>query len=101
MEAVARLQADYTRLQARLDAMYLDKLDGRVNAEFFDRMAAEWRAEQDRLLRVVEKHQAANRSYLDQGVQLLELARRAPLLFARQTPREKRRLLDFVLSNCT
>jgi len=38
---------------------------------------------------------------MDEGVQLLELARNAQLLFAKQEPREKRRLLNFVLSNCT
>ena len=45
--------------------------------------------------------QAADRSYIDEGVQLLELARNAQRLFAKQDPREKRRLLNFVLSNCT
>ena len=81
--------------------MYLDKLDGRVDAAFFDRKAAEWRAEQDRLLRLIEEHQAANRTYLDEGVQLLELAHGAYELFQKREAREKRRLLNFLLSNCT
>ena len=38
---------------------------------------------------------------MDEGVQLLELARDARRLFERKEPREKRRLLDFVLSNCS
>ena len=99
-EAIARLQADHSRLQGRLDAMYVDKLDGRIDAAFFDRKVAEWRPEQDRLLRVIEQHQAANRTYLDEGVRLLELASKAHALFRQQAPREKRRLLDFVVSNC-
>ena len=81
--------------------MYVDKLDGRVDAAFFDRKAAEWRSEQDRILRTIEEHQSANQTYLDEGVQLLELARKAHVLFRKQKPSEKRRLLDFVLSNCT
>ena len=32
---------------------------------------------------------------------MLELARNAQRLFEKQEPREKRRLLNFVLSNCT
>ena len=32
---------------------------------------------------------------------LLDLARNAQRLFAMQKPREKRRLLNFILSNCT
>ncbi len=38
---------------------------------------------------------------MDEGVQFLELARNAQKLLERQEPREKRRLLNFVLSNCT
>jgi hypothetical protein len=56
---------------------------------------------QDRCLREIERHQEADKSYADEGVQLLELARKAQTLFDRQEPREKRRLLDFLLSNCT
>ena len=41
------------------------------------------------------------RGYMDEGVQILELARNAQRLFERQEPRQKRRLLNFVLSNCT
>jgi site-specific DNA recombinase len=72
-----------------------------VDGAFFDRMSAEWRAEQDRCLREIERHQAADQSYLEEGVRLLELARNAQRLFEKQEPREKRRLLDFVVSNCT
>jgi hypothetical protein len=100
-EAIARLQAEYTRLQNRIDAMYVDKLDGRVDTTFFDRKAVEWRGEQDRLLRSIEEHQTANRTYIDEGVRLLELAARAYELFQKQEPHEKRRLLNFLLSNCT
>ena len=38
---------------------------------------------------------------MDEGVRILELARNAQVLFERQPAREKRRLLNFLLSNCT
>jgi site-specific DNA recombinase len=38
---------------------------------------------------------------MDEGVQILELARNAQRLFERQEPRQKRRLLNCVLSNCS
>ena len=60
-----------------------------------------WRTEQEHCLREIERHQNADKSYMDEGVQLLELARNAQRLFERQAPRQKRRLLNFVLSNCT
>ncbi len=64
-------------------------------------MSAEWREEQNRCLRDIERHQNAEQSYMNEGVALLELARNAQSLFERQDAREKRRLLNFVLSNCT
>jgi hypothetical protein len=67
---------------------------------FFDSKSAEWRGEQDRLLRDVATHQAANQTYIEEGVQLLQSAHRAHELFERQEAGEKRRLLSFLPSNC-
>jgi site-specific DNA recombinase len=44
-EAIARLQAEHTKLQTRLDAMYADKLDGVIDRAFYERKANEWRGE--------------------------------------------------------
>ena len=99
--AIKRLEAEHKRLGERINAMYVDKLDGRVDTAFFDKMLAEWREEQNRCLRDIERHQNAEQSYMNEGVALLELARNAQSLFERQDAREKRRLLNFVLSNCT
>jgi site-specific DNA recombinase len=89
----------HKRLGDRINAMYLDKLDGRVDGAFFDKMSAEWCEEQNGNLREIARH--AEQSYLDVGVPLLELARNAQKAFERQQPRKKRRLFNFVLSNCT
>ncbi len=99
-EAIKRLEAESRRLEDRIHAMYVDKLDGVVGAAFFERMSNQWRDEQRRCQREIERHQNADRTYLDEGVALLELAKDAQRLFAKQEAREKRRLLDFVLSSC-
>src|SRR5262249_39020250 len=85
----------------RINAMYVDKLDGVVDTAFFEKMSTQWRDEQNRCLREIERHQSADQSYMNEGVQILELAWNAQKLFEQQEPREKRRLLNFVLSNCT
>ncbi len=100
-EAISRLQNEFTRLQGRIDVMYVDKLDGKIDGAFFDIKSREWREEQDRIQRTIEEHQDANQSYLDEGIKILELSQRASELFQKQEPREKRRLLNFLLSNCT
>ncbi len=100
-EAVKRLQTEYDRLTQRLSSMYVDKLDGRIDNAMYDKMSAEWRKDQDRCLREIGWHQTAERSYVDEGVMLLTLAKDAQRLFEKQPPADKRRLLNFVLSNST
>jgi len=98
-EMIGNLQKQYSKLQDRLDAMYIDKLDGRIAQEFFDRKSEEWRREQADILRKIEKHQNANHAYLEEGARILELAQHAVILYEKQDMPEKRRLLNFVLSN--
>jgi erythromycin esterase-like protein len=81
--------------------MYVDKLDGRIQTAFFERKAAEWRGEQERIELAIQQHRNADRSYVDEGVQLLELASRAGELFRSQESAEKRELLRYVLLNST
>jgi len=100
-DAIAKLEREHLRLQDRIDAMYEDKLDGRIANDFFDTKATEMRAAQAAIIRDLGAHQTANRSYIEEGVQLLELAHNAHALFESQPATEKRKLLDFVLSNCT
>jgi site-specific DNA recombinase len=97
--AVVRLQTEYDRLTKRLSAMYVDKLDGRIDNSMYDKMSSEWCNEQDRCLREISWHQKAEQSYMDEGVTLLTLAKDAQRLFDGRPAEDKRRLLNFVLSN--
>ena len=49
----------------------------------------------------IERHQSADQSYLEDGLRLIGLAQNAQRLFAKQDAREKRRLLNFLVSNCS
>ncbi len=100
-DAIKRHQAEYKRLDDRIRAMYVDKLDGIVEAAFYEKMSNQWREEQSRCQREIDRLQTANQSYMDEGVQILELASNAQKLFESQEPRQKRRLLNFLLSNCS
>ena len=100
-EAVANLQGEYQRLQNRIDTMYLDKLDGRVDARFYDGKSTEWRKEQKAILRDIQRHQQANTNYLDEGLRILDIACRAEKLFREQDHQERRDLLGFVLADAS
>jgi hypothetical protein len=68
-ETIRRHQAEYKRLDERVHAMY-DKLDGLVDAAFFERMSNQWREEQNRCLREIEQLQVVDRSFTRQTAQL-------------------------------
>ena len=99
-ETLSRLQAEYKKLEGRINAMYVDKLDGKITDDFFMEKSAEWREEQNRIKERIDQLQAASENYLAEGVGLLELAQNAHRLFVKQAPSEKRRLLNFLVSNC-
>ena len=97
--AIGRLQGEHDRLRHRLHAMYVDKLDGRIDGSFYTQMSGQWRTEQDKIAREIARHRTADRSYLEEGAKLIELAHGVQRVFAKQEAQEQRRLLNFVLSN--
>ena len=66
-EIVGQLQKDCRKLQDRIDALYVDKLDRNISPKFFERKNNDWRAEQTEILRKIEKHQNANCSISKKG----------------------------------
>jgi hypothetical protein len=60
-EAIAKLKADHLRLQKRLDVMYEDRLDGRIDVSLFERKSGEYRQEQARILTEIEGYGAGRR----------------------------------------
>src|SRR5262249_46976108 len=97
--AVSRLQAEYDRLTQRLRTMYVDKLDGRIDAVTYDDISRDWRKEQDRCLREIAAHKDAETSYMEEGIALLTMAKELPDALAKRSMSQKRELLNFVLSN--
>ena len=96
-QAIKKLQARYEQIQARIETMYLDKLDGRITQEFFDKQSAAWRSEQDGLQSKIQDVQKATPAPVDQAVDMLRLTSRASELFLQQPAAEQRRLLQVVV----
>src|ERR1700735_5428530 len=79
--------------------MYEDRLDGRIDLSLFERKSGEYRQEQARITAEINGFGTADGQYMDAGIRLLELTRNMHRLFEKQQAAEKRRLLDFVVSN--
>ena len=89
----------HKRLEKRINAMYTDKLDGRISTEFFDKMSEQLREEQSQCLKNIELRQGAERSYMRDSIELLDLAVNAKSMFETQEIRSKRQLFKSLLSN--
>src|ERR1051325_6979239 len=96
-QTIKKLQARYDQIQARIETMALDKLDGRISQEVFDKHSGSWRVEQDGLLRKIQDIQKATPAPIDQAIDMLRLTSRASELFLQQPAVEQRRLLQMVV----
>jgi hypothetical protein len=86
-------------VQARIETMYVDKLEGRITQTFFDQRAAEWRGEQDVVLRKIQEIQVAAPAPVDQAIDMVHLTSQSCQLFLQQTAEEQRRLLQVLIKN--
>jgi site-specific DNA recombinase len=96
-QSIKRLQSQHDQIEARIERMYLDKLDGRITEELFDRNSAAWRRDQQVLQRKIQNIQNAAPAPIDQALDMLRLTSRASELFRDQASVEQRRLLQVVL----
>ena len=97
-EAVSKLQKERDVLESRLEALYLDKLDKVISPEFFAAKSQEWQAKLTDLCAQIDRHCSAH-SYINEGIEFLELSRRAMERYKECESAEKRRILNLVLSN--
>ncbi len=101
LKEVAKLKRDYAKLQERLDQAYVDRLENRIDLHFWEIQHSRWTEEQNEITGKIQRFENANRNYVQEGINFLELAERAYFLYCHQESLEKARLLNTVLSNCT
>ena len=96
-EDLRRCQSELDRLARRLNVLYDDRLDGRIDAAIYDEKAEEIRKEQERIRTKVREARLAGSGCASEVVNLRSLASQLPELFESQCPSEQRRLLRLVL----
>ena len=96
-----RLQQRLTAIRSRMDQAYLDKLDGKITTDFWERKNAEWLQEEQQVqFALAGLTQADEPARLLTASRTLELANKAYSLYVRQNAAEQAKLLKMVLSNC-
>ncbi len=91
---VKAINASLERIQQRKRAMYDDKLDGRITADFYDEKLALFKQEEEDLANSLAKLKLDNTEYYRVGISIHELALRARDVYrSRKASVEERRLL--------
>jgi len=93
------LNAQFKRVQNRLDALYNDKLDGLIDSTTYERKYKEFTQEKENLLDSIKRHNEAGNKYLELGLDIFRLSQNAKSIYSKGTNEEKRRLLSIVFSN--
>jgi site-specific DNA recombinase len=97
-KAQGKVSAEQTRLESRLstirnrmDVAYVDKLDGKIPEDFWDRKMSEWRVEEQQVKMAIDglrEVETVDRSL--EAEQVFELANKAYYLYLTQNAPEKR-----------
>ena len=98
----ARLERELATLHSRMDTAYIDKLDGKISEDFWQRKQADWLSEELRLKgQISGSDEAKIEDQLLDVQRILELAQKAYFLYLTRNPAEQADLLKMVLSNCS
>ncbi len=94
--SVSILENQLKSTDRKLDNLYEDRLDERINIETYDRKAKELKQEKDALLQQIQNYSLSSNKSKELGMTIFELAQRAPELYKRATLEEKRKLIYLV-----
>ncbi|MFH2068183.1 MAG: hypothetical protein ABII89_01800 [Candidatus Omnitrophota bacterium] len=93
------LNRRYETLQRREDALYDDKVDGKISEELYGRKFKQYSGEREEVLDSIRRHETGREKYFELGMNILELAQRAREIYISRSVEEKRQLLKLVFSN--
>jgi DNA invertase Pin-like site-specific DNA recombinase len=100
-EQLTGVKQRLTLLRTHMDQMYEDKLDGRIDEEFWRRKMREWRAQEAELQNTVDRLcRPVTSDRVMTARRILELANKAHFLYLTRNSAERGQLLKSVLLNC-
>ncbi len=100
-KSVEEINNDIEKNQRRLEAIYEDKIDGKISPEFYSRKFKEYTQNKENALYELKKLDEGNTKYYQAGFAIHELASRASEIYQSEkaTVEDKRLLLSKIFSN--
>jgi len=101
LQMARRQQMESERLQARMDVLYDDRLDGRIDAATYDKKASEIRGQQEQIRQKTRTTESQMLPPASEAVDLMMLTSKAADLYVAQPAAERRKLLHLVLKEAS
>lgn len=98
--SVKQIEQQVAVLQKRIDKSYTDKVDGKIDEEFWQQHTARWLADKEQLTMKLLSHQKTDTCFMENANLILELAKKASGLFKTRNAEQKRNLIKLITSNC-
>lgn len=86
-------------LTHRIDALYADKLDGKITEEFWEEKHNQWHNEKVTLLNKLQSLSVASKNFYESSNLLLNWCKDAPAKFLGKSAETKRKILNLIGSN--
>ena len=100
-QTARRQQMELERLQARMEMLYDDRLDGRIDAATYDKKAGEIREQQEQIRQKIRTADAKLLPSAREAVDLMMATVKAADRFAKQSGSEQRKLLQLVVKEAS
>ncbi len=95
------LQAEASRIRHRIDKITDEYYEDKVTAEFYNEKRIKWTHDLDEVMIKLEALHNTEKKFYEEGVRIIETLKNAYWLYQRQSNSEKRKMLDYLLSNVT
>ena len=96
-----RLRTEQAKNETRLHQVYNDKLKGVIDQEFFESEFRQTKQRQADIKREVERLEAKNLDYMEEGLRILELMQSIKNVYLKADMEDKAKILRLLLQNCT
>lgn len=98
-KSLDELNRYYEQIQNRLNMLYDDKLDGRIDPNFYEQKFKQYTQKKETITASIEKQSNAQTKYFELGVNIFELSQKAKEIYQKAQIEQKRMLLGLVFSN--
>lgn len=98
-EQLNSLNAKKQKLRARIDGLYLDKIDGKISEEFWQERHNNWTQSLITIQNNINAYEIANIDFISEGSRFLKICREIKELYLYGNNKERKELINYVLQN--